>query len=557
MRSILTTLLWLPPLYAAEPYPLVLDTPAVFRQAIAGAEAAARPLARHITGVTVPHHLLAADMIAHTLHLASGKQPARIIILSPDHFRRGTTPGSTTTRGFLTSIGPVPVDEPAARVLAGKPGFAESDLFSHEHGVQVLLPFIARWFPGVPVLPVALDTRSRPDDWQRLADAIRPFVTRDTLIIQSTDFSHYLTQPAAAAKDQETLRLLAAGDPSLLTQLGQPDHLDSKAAQWIQMTLQREVFKVQGPLVTDNRNAIRYGGRADEPRTTSYITQLYAPEFIPASLLPGDAWFFGGDTHFGRHLAQLFADPARAATVRGKILAVTGSRPLIVNLEGVMLADEPTTYQHPMRIGMKASVALAELKSLGVTAVCVANNHSLDYGASARERMIRDLTDNGIMVLDAGEPAEPGPFRLGVATDVANRPVPARDLLTESSFDVWKQPAAAKPLFAFLHAGVEYASSPGPRESRLAAWAECAGASLVIGCHPHRPSPAWQYTPESIRFPSLGNLIFDQPDPLNSGSLIEVRFFEQGTWFARWIPIGNLYHDSVSNSHTLPASSEK
>jgi hypothetical protein len=41
--------------------------------------------------------------------------------------------------------------------------------------------------------------------------------------------------------------------------------------------------------------------------------------------------------------------------------------------------------------------------------------------------------------------------------------------------------------------------------------------------------------------PSLGNLIFDQIDPKNTGGLIEVRFFEQGTWAARWQPVGNLY----------------
>ncbi|TAG08285.1 MAG: hypothetical protein EAZ42_11310 [Verrucomicrobia bacterium] len=39
----------------------------------------------------------------------------------------------------------------------------------------------------------------------------------------------------------------------------------------------------------------------------------------------------------------------------------------------------------------------------------------------------------------------------------------------------------------------------------------------------------------------MGNLIFDQTDPRNGGGLIELRFFEQGTWATRWIPLGNLY----------------
>lgn len=542
-------LLWLAAtcaLAAAKPYPLVFDTPEIYRRNIAAAEAATKPLPQRITGVTVPHHLLAADLIARTLYQASGRQPGRILILSPDHFHRGTTTASTTTRDFLTTLGPLAVDASAARELAGKPGFSESDLFSHEHGVQALLPFIARWFPGVPVLPVALDVRSRPDDWRRLADVLRPFVTADTLVVQSTDFSHYLAQAVAAVKDQETLRLLATGDPARVAQLGQPDHLDSKAAQWLQMTLQREIFQVAAPVVADNRNAIRYGGRPDEPRTTSYVTQLYSPDFIPASALPGQAWYFGGDTHFGRHLAGLFAEPGQAARLRAKILDITRSRPLIVNLEGVMLDEMPGTYQNPMRIGMKSATALAELKRLGVTTVSVANNHSLDYGSAKRAAMIRTLTANGIMVLDAGPPADAGPFMLGAASDLANLPQAANRLLAEASFAAWRQAAApAKPLFAFLHCGVEYAGAPGPREAQLAAWAEQAGASLILGCHPHRPSPGWDVSPGSLRFFSMGNLIFDQTDPANTGGLIEVRFFEQGTWTARWIPLGNLYRESA------------
>ena len=44
-------------------------------------------------------------------------------------------------------MGPVAVDEPAARALAARPCFSESNLFSHEHGVQALLPFIALRLP--------------------------------------------------------------------------------------------------------------------------------------------------------------------------------------------------------------------------------------------------------------------------------------------------------------------------------------------------------------------------------------------------------------------------
>lgn len=530
---------------AAEPYPLLFGSPAPFRAAVAIAEKESKPLEVAITGVTVPHHLLAADMIASTLRLASAGKYERIVLLTPDHFRRATTIAATTTRPFRSVFGDVPVDEKAALALAASEPVSESNLFSHEHGVHAILPFLAKWFPGTPVLPVAIDVRSRPADWARLAEELAPFVSPRTLIVQSTDFSHYLTQPVAAAKDQQTLLRLAAGDVASIPALDQPDHLDSKAAQWIQMTLQARCFGGGTPVIVDNRNAIRYGGRPDEPRTTSYITQLYTAGFVPAAALPGEAWFFGGDTHFGRHVAKALAEPRRAAFIHESILKVTGGRPLVVNLEGVLLDEGPSAYEHPLRIGMAAGAALPELKNLGVTAVSLANNHTLDFGRDARERMVATLRENGIVALVEGPPRDLGRFRLGVASDVANRPEPATRLLDASSFAAWRTGDAGKPLVAFLHAGAEYADAPGNRERQLAAWAEEAGAALVLGCHPHRPSPGWERSERALRFHSLGNLVFDQADPKNGGGLVELRFFEQGTWAARWIPLGNLFRDSA------------
>ncbi|HEY1123176.1 MAG TPA: AmmeMemoRadiSam system protein B [Haloferula sp.] len=529
---------------AAEPYPLMFESPAPFRQAIEIATKEAKPVAARITGVTVPHHLLAADMIASTLYRASAGKYDRIVILTPDHFRRSTRAGATTLRSFRTALGDVPIDEAAVRQLMQCDVVAESNLFSHEHGVHAILPFLVTWFPQVPVVPVAIDARSRLEDWERLAKAIEPLVTKRTLVVQSTDFSHYLTQQVAATKDQQTLMLLSAGDAKGIPALRQPDNLDSKASQWIQMTLQQRCFGCGTPVVIDNRNAIRYGGRQDEPRTTSYITQLYSPDFIAASVLPGEAWYFGGDTHFGRLVAKAFEDPQRAASIREPVLKVTGGRPLIVNLEGVLLEESPTSYQHPMRIGMDAKLALPELKKLGAVAVSLANNHTLDFGKAARDRMVELLQEQGIVPLLEGEPSDFGRFRMGVATDVANRPEPARDLLRPDSFESWK--SASRPLFAFLHDGIEYAEVPGDRERQLVSWAESAGATLILGCHPHRQSPGWERSQQALHFHSLGNLIFDQIDTKNGGGLVEVRFFEQGTWAARWIPLGNLFRDSAA-----------
>src|SRR5688572_124134 len=55
-----------------------------------------------VTGITVPHHLLARDLIARAFNYASRGRYDRILLLSPDHFNLGDSNISTTTRDFST-----------------------------------------------------------------------------------------------------------------------------------------------------------------------------------------------------------------------------------------------------------------------------------------------------------------------------------------------------------------------------------------------------------------------------------------------------------------------
>ena len=44
---------------------------------------------------------------------------------------------------------------------------------------------------------------------------------------------------------------------------------------------------------------------------------------------------------------------------------------------------------------------------------------------------------------------------------------------------------------------------------------------------------------------SLGNFVFDQSRADATGALLEVRFFDQGTFFSRIIRIPNFYSNAV------------
>src|SRR5262245_30709212 len=68
-----------------EPFPSLYGNEDVISAAIARAERIAAP-ARKATGLTVPHHLVAADLIARTFQSLDGRTVERVVILFPDHF---------------------------------------------------------------------------------------------------------------------------------------------------------------------------------------------------------------------------------------------------------------------------------------------------------------------------------------------------------------------------------------------------------------------------------------------------------------------------------------
>ena len=498
------------------------------------------PLAQRLTGLTVPHHLLAADLIASAFALASGQDYRRIIILSPDHFSRSLTPFAVSIRNFQTVMGEVRIDADAVARLRENPLVSASNLFSHEHGVRALLPFVAHYFPRARIVAVALHRNSQPAQWDSLAQTLAPLLTADTLLLQSTDFSHYLPWPQARQYDQETLRVLSAGDPHGVIALTQPQHLDSRGAQYLQLRLQKQVYQARCAVVA-SRNSQEYTAQPLKS-TTSYLVQVYSPENLPISGV--QRFFFAGDTFFGRYLAAKLARRPWRDRLVNRVRQLTGGAPLIVNLEGVMMAECPAN-PGPLKLCMAAGLSLDILKDLNVVAVSLANNHSHDFGDLACRTMEHRLADAGLIVLENGTIKDLGPFRLAAFTDLDNRQEPVRALLREADLDRLEGLKPDKPRFAFLHWGEEFRAVPGPREQALAARLAGKGVELIIGSHPHRAGTLTGNRTQCLAY-SLGNFIFDQNRPEVSGALLEVMFYPQGTYFLRLHPIGNLYGETAA-----------
>jgi poly-gamma-glutamate synthesis protein (capsule biosynthesis protein) len=330
----------------------------------------------------------------------------------------------------------------------------------------------------------------------------------------------------------------------------QPKHLDSRGAQYIQMRLQQERYHAK-PVVLFNRNSQRY---LDAPvgSTTSYVVQAYPSPGTDAGLasasdVPGSQVIcFAGDVSFSRNLLQLLADPASAERLRAEIQSVLHGCPLVLNLEGVVVPELPTNLG-PVTLAMPADLTVQWLKALNVVAVSVANNHTRDLGDEPFREMVKLLAAAGIRVLRHGDIADLGAFRLAALTDLDNAATPQTDRISTGDLDAIAQSHAAPPLFAFVHWGIEYDDAPGQRERMLADELRRRAVALIVGAHPHRADGKIEALAggEAQLVYSLGNFLFDQRSDRVSGSVLEVRLFDQGTFFTRLVPIPNFYRDAL------------
>lgn len=506
---------------------------------------------RAVSGLTVPHHLIAADLIARAFLVARDNRYDRIVVLTPDHFKRSRRPFATTRRDFDTVFGRVPTDGAAVdALLADETLVEESDLFRREHGIGAVLPYVARFFPGTPIVPVAIAIGSNREAWEAMVAALGPLVSERTLVLQSTDFSHYLPLPDAILRDQETLNVIAAGDLDAIAGLRQPEHLDSRGGQYIQMRLQEERFAA-APVVIANSNMQFYVDTGID-ETTSYIVQIYpsaeaAGRVDLAGYADGQVLCLAGDTFFGRHLAPVLSRPEIRERLLGEIEAVLDGCPLVLNLEGVMVPEMPTGIG-AMQLAMPEDLTLDWLRRLNVVAVSIANNHSRDLGDEPRAAMAAAIEAAGIKVLDGVDAADLGPLRALALTDLDNTGDARTGLVSEAVLDAVTRSAAAPPLAAFMHWGTEYARIPDEREDHLIDALRRAAVSLIVGAHPHVASERLIALAggESLLAYSLGNFLFDQLPPNVSGAVLEMRFFPQGTFFARLIPIPNFYERALS-----------
>lgn len=134
----------------------------------------------------------------------AGGRFGRVVVIGPSHhvaFRGVAVPRSAGA--FRTPLGEVPLDRAALACLTGLPGVVAADEpHRPEHAIEVELPFLQRALgEGFALVPLVVGDATD----EEVAAALEPFAEdAGTLVVVSSDLSHFLPYEAAVRRDLAT-----------------------------------------------------------------------------------------------------------------------------------------------------------------------------------------------------------------------------------------------------------------------------------------------------------------------------------------------------------------
>ncbi len=225
-----------------------------------------------IRGGVVPHHLLAGDLIAGFFARVSGQDIKRVILVGPNHPGQGARV-MVSSAGWATAGGVVEPDLEVVRALA-RAGLAVEDdgMMAGEHSIGTIMPFIKHYLGQARVVPVILQSNITLKEAGALAAFLEPYLTPDTLLVASVDFSHYLTRAEAEARDARILQVMEGWDLGTLFTMGN-DYLDSPPSLGV-LFRAMEALGIRQFTVLANTNSGRIA-QNDHMETTSYFVLAF------------------------------------------------------------------------------------------------------------------------------------------------------------------------------------------------------------------------------------------------------------------------------------------
>jgi len=177
---------------------------------------------KKVIGLICPHagYMFSGPVAANAYYkLAVDGKPDVVVVLGPNHTGYGSGLAVMNEGLWRTPLGDVEIDRETANQIVRESRIVDVDDSAHsfEHSIEVQIPFLqyvyGSEFKIVPICFLMQDIASAREVGKATAEVL---VEKNSVIIASSDMTHYEPQERAQKKDREALGAIEAMDEARL-----------------------------------------------------------------------------------------------------------------------------------------------------------------------------------------------------------------------------------------------------------------------------------------------------------------------------------------------------
>jgi len=173
-----------------------------------------------VLGLVAPHagYQFSGSIAAQSYALVKGKKYKRVVLIGPSHIEGFGYTSVYDGQAYSTPLGRVEVDQEFSRKLAGQAGSIKLSSTGHavhgqaEHSLEVQLPFLQRAIGDFKLVPIVMGNQSYESSRDLGMALAKLLKNSDTLMVASSDLSHYHTYDEASRRDHNLLKAITQGD---------------------------------------------------------------------------------------------------------------------------------------------------------------------------------------------------------------------------------------------------------------------------------------------------------------------------------------------------------
>ncbi len=173
-----------------------------------------------IYGLIVPHagHIYSGQVAAYGFNCIRDLKPETVVIVSPSHYIGGADIIVSPHTSYSTPLGNIDIDTHLLDEIL-KRLYKEFDITilkypeDPEHSIEVELPFLQQIYGEFKLVPIMIRNQN-----QKVSQALghvlaQIFSDRNSILIASSDLSHYYNQKFANKMDREIINRIESLDP--------------------------------------------------------------------------------------------------------------------------------------------------------------------------------------------------------------------------------------------------------------------------------------------------------------------------------------------------------